>query len=386
MVRHNSLIRNKQLGTLGWRPALALALGALLALLAGCRQDAAAPGRAEIVRHAVAGSSVPGIAATVADPTRVEVYAAGDRCLGQPGKLGTGDLMHVGSLGKAMLATTAAITVESGLLRWDSTIGEVLPDLAATGRPEYRDLTVAQLLRHRGGFAPLESADDLSQVPTFSGAPRAQRAAFVQWLLEQPAVATPGTTPVYSNAGYIVVAAMLERSTDRDFEALMQERLLTPLGMHVWFGYPAQAGASEPCGHEPAAGGLERLDLTAPEFAVPSWARPAGHISVSVADYGKFLQFTVAAARGRSTLLSGPAMAELLRVENGFAAGWELLPGGTGTVYWHDGYLVGFYAVVVLDPTHDVAVMAVANAGQGAAEPVVVDTVNRLYQSVMGGP
>ena len=68
------------------------------------------------------------------------------------------DAFHVGSDAKAMLATVIAQEVEAGRLRWDSAIGEVLPDAAATGRPEYRHITITDLLLHRGAFSGADVA------------------------------------------------------------------------------------------------------------------------------------------------------------------------------------------------------------------------------------
>jgi len=50
-----------------------------------------------------------------------------------------------------MTATLAAMFIEEGKLRWDTTIAEVFPELKGKMDKRYEEVTVEQLLTHRGG-------------------------------------------------------------------------------------------------------------------------------------------------------------------------------------------------------------------------------------------
>jgi CubicO group peptidase (beta-lactamase class C family) len=160
-----------------------------------------------------------------------------------------GDAFHIGSDAKAMLATIVAQEVERGQLRWDTTIEEVLPDVTVTARPEYRHVTLADLLAHRSGLVALYTLDELAAVPALSDSVGAQRLKFSTWVLQQSPAATPGTTAVYSNAGYVVAATMLERVTGRRYEELLQRRLFAPrgtVGLRVEMPSPSTTAVARP--------------------------------------------------------------------------------------------------------------------------------------------
>src|SRR5215510_9039420 len=53
--------------------------------------------------------------------------ATGVRKFGNPARVTTNDVFHIGSCTKSMTATLAAILIEEGKLRWDLTLAEVFP-------------------------------------------------------------------------------------------------------------------------------------------------------------------------------------------------------------------------------------------------------------------
>src|SRR6185312_8689257 len=65
--------------------------------------------------------------------------------------IGMEDRWHLGSDTKAMTATLAALAVQSGRLSWTSRIGSVLSDWTGLA-PDYDQVTLEQLLMHRGGL------------------------------------------------------------------------------------------------------------------------------------------------------------------------------------------------------------------------------------------
>ncbi len=76
---------------------------------------------------------LPALAAAVV--VRGEVVAlgtVGTRRSDAPIPVTVHDRFHLGSCTKAMTALLAAIAVERGLLRWDSTLAELIPELRTT--------------------------------------------------------------------------------------------------------------------------------------------------------------------------------------------------------------------------------------------------------------
>src|SRR5262249_21936799 len=140
---------------------------------------------------------------------------------------------HIGSCTKAMTATLIAMLVEEHKLRWEMTIAEGLPKLAASIDRSYRDVTLAQLLSHWGGI-PANGNQDQPAGPVTE-----QRLSYIRQVLSQPSPVGPCKQWVYSNAGYVIAAAIAEQAARSSWEDLMQRRIFRPLRMTTaGFGPP----------------------------------------------------------------------------------------------------------------------------------------------------
>ena len=231
--------------------------------------------------------------------------AVGVRRLGALEQVRSDDRFHLGSLTKAITATMIATLVEEGALSWESRITEVFPEWADSIHPEMSTVMLDQLLRHAAGVAPYEDdgAPEYRALPDLPENPIEQRRAFARIALQRAPLFAPGTARRYSNGGYVIAAAMAERVTARSWESLVQDRVFRPLGMQsAGFGWPADADRAEPWGHVPAEGGdLQPLDPA--DVRLPAWHRPAGDISLSAQDYGRFLREHLRGLRGVDGLL-----------------------------------------------------------------------------------
>ena len=100
-------------------------------------------------------------AAVVKGGAIIAAGAVGVRAHGTDVKVTIDDRFHLGSDTKAMTATLAAMLVEEGKLRWDSTIGEVLGDEVPGINPKLAAVTLEQLLSHSSGI-PSDTPDILA--------------------------------------------------------------------------------------------------------------------------------------------------------------------------------------------------------------------------------
>lgn len=95
---------------------------------------------------------LPAIAGVVVRGDRaVFEGASGLRKFGHESKVTIHDRFHAGSITKSMTATLAALIVESGKIQWNTTIQDVFGKTEAEIHPNYRSVTLEQLLSHRGG-------------------------------------------------------------------------------------------------------------------------------------------------------------------------------------------------------------------------------------------
>lgn len=139
----------------------------------------------------------------------------------------------IASGGKGLTALAVLSLIEAGVLSLSTTARSVLgPDL-----PLIDDtVTVEHLLAHRSGIgdycdedAGHDVNDYLMPVPVHELADTEQ---FVRALDGHPSKFPPGERFSYCNAGFVVLALIAERASKIPFHELVQERVLTPAGMH----------------------------------------------------------------------------------------------------------------------------------------------------------
>jgi len=96
---------------------------------------------------------LPAIAATVVKEGKViAVGAVGTRKAGANIPVTVNDRFHLGSDTKAMTALLVAMFVEEGKIRWNSTVSEIFPELAAKMDSGLQRVTIEQLLSHTSGI------------------------------------------------------------------------------------------------------------------------------------------------------------------------------------------------------------------------------------------
>lgn len=304
--------------------------------------------------------------------------ATGVRKWGDPTLVTTNDVFHLGSCTKSMTATLAAMLIDEGKLRWDTTIADVFPELKGTMDPEYENVTVEQLLTQRGGVPSDPPAAAWAQAWKQQGTPMEQRRQFIEAVLSQPPAATPGTKMIYSNQGYALVGAMLEKITGTPWETLITEKLFKPLGMDsAGFGPPGTIGqVDQPWGH------VHKFFMNVPiQLDNPPAIAPAGTVHCSLDDFARYAIFQM---EDQPPLLKPETFAKLHTPPSGgdYACGWVVMRRGWagGKALWHNGSNKFFYFAVWLAPHKKFAVITATNTGADnafdacdAADGVMID-------------
>jgi len=276
------------------------------------------------------------------------------------------DLWHVGSCGKAMTATLAARLVEQGKLNWSTTVAEFFPELAPAFKSDLGKVTLTQLLAHRSG---LPSDAEYGRYKEFGGITEQRRQA-VKVAGDHPLQFPPGSDYRYSNYGYIVAAAMIDRVTGGSYEEAMRQELFLPLGMtSAVFESPDLVGADRvPWSHD-ARGRVAGIDKV--RWANPELLRPAGSIRCTISDWGKFALQHLRGEAGRSDYLSSETYRKLHTPPLGgkYALGWRVEDGewAGGRFLAHTGSdLLNFTRIYVL-PEKGYAVLVCSNQNSGKA-------------------
>ncbi|RPI22001.1 MAG: class A beta-lactamase-related serine hydrolase, partial [Acidobacteria bacterium] len=242
-----------------------------------------------------------------------------------------------------------------------------------------KKITVLQLLAHRSGFQA-NLTGGWGQIS--AGVPIAQqRLTVVEKVIREPLECDPGCRYLYSNLGYVVAAAMAEKSTGREWERLISTLVFEPLGMTTagFGGLGTPGKIDKPWPHfqdgRPA-------ETNGPAVDNPPVLAPAGTVHCSLADWAKFIGDQLKGELGQGALLRAETYRKLHTPPFGgdYGLGWLVVerPWGGGPVYTHSGSNTMNFAVVWIAPLRDLAIMAVTNQGGSRASSACDRAVGAL--------
>jgi CubicO group peptidase (beta-lactamase class C family) len=217
-----------------------------------------------------------------------------------------------------------------------------------------------------------------------------QRRQLLAEIFASPPVHEKGSAFLYSNAGYVVVGAALERLTATPWEDLVRAQVIVPLGLRsAGFGAPGTAGAVEqPYGHLNASPGTRPPHPIPPGALAdnPRFLGPAGTLHLSVEDLAAWVREHMNGESGAGLLLSADSYRRLHHVVGDrYGLGWvddrAQFADGERLV-WHNGSNGMWYAMIGFFPERRFGVVVVTNGG-GAGEAVVTRSFQELGRERM---
>ena len=209
-------------------PTLALLLAASTLLLTPAVQ--AAVSNEELVRYAdqlfsksyPAGE--PGAAVLVAKGGQILLrkgYGLANLELGVP--IQPDMVFEVGSLTKQFTSAAILLLQERGKLSVADDVTKYLPDYPTHGQK----ITLDHLLTHLSGVP------DYTSLPEWL--PRVREDLTVQQIIDlfkdKPLDFSPGEKWSYSNSGYILLGAVIEKASGKSYEDFVEQEIFAPLGM-----------------------------------------------------------------------------------------------------------------------------------------------------------
>ncbi|MFE7897078.1 serine hydrolase domain-containing protein [Streptomyces sp. NPDC057424] len=279
---------------------------------------------------------------------------------------------RIGSITKIFTAVLVLRLRDEGVVDLGDPLEKHLP---GTGVGE---ATVAELLAHTGGLAAETPG------PWWERSPGSLRPELADVLGERPLLTPPGRRFHYSNPGYALLGALIEKLRGASWEDVLRREVLEPLGLHRTSVRP----------QAPHAGG----------WAVHPWAdvmlpeptedlgrmAPAGQLWSTAGDLARFAVFLV---NGDERVLSAESLREMRTpaapheaadVAGGYAycLGMEIRRRNGRSLVGHTGSLPGFLACLMISVDDDVAAVALANSTAGPLLfPVAADLVRIVAEA-----
>jgi len=270
----------------------------------------------------------------------------------------------IDSVSKEFTAAAVLLLAEQGKLSLEDTVGKWFGDLGGASQA-----TLQQLLTHTSGIRDFWPQDFL---PPEMMRPTSTERLLAEWAA-RPLDFEPGTDWQYSNTGYVLAGAIVEKAAGEPLMQFLSEHVFAPLKMHSVAA--VDAGPLPP----PDAAGYTRYGLARVRSAPregSGWLFGAAQLAMSPSDLARWDVSLIEQS------LLGPQsyQAELTHVVlkdgsgHGYGLGLVLEERQGRARIGHDGSGSGFLAANRIWPTEQLAIIALTNNDWASPD----DLIDRL--------
>jgi CubicO group peptidase (beta-lactamase class C family) len=356
-------------------------------------------------RETMALHRIPAVALAVAEGGR-ERFAAGfgTREQGRSAPVTPDTIFGVASVTKGFTALAIMQLAEAGRLAIDDPVVRYLPAYRTPDAAGARATTLAHFLTHTAGLPPLPSRF-FALARATAGDPYA--AAHPAWVAAHPPLdsaddlldfiagcdftplGAPGEHFSYSNEGFALLGAIVERVGGLPYATYVRERILEPLGMggSTFDRDAPPRGAALATFHVVRDTPYGRRPVAAPQGNyTPLWYA-AGGLNSTARDLLRYLElFRTGGTSGGVRLLSEAGIAAMVAPRTaggvpgafyGYGLGIVLRYGGTWLVQ-HGGGSKGIASHVLVAPARGYTAVALTNLADVPAEQLALAPLNKI--------
>lgn len=272
-------------------------------------------------------------------------------------------LFAIGSSSKAFTTATVALMVEEGKLSWDSPVLDYLPWFRMADSYVTFNATLRDFALHRTGLARHD----------FSWYGRdIERLTFIENMKYLDLAIGFREGFIYNNYGYTLLGYLAGYVNDMEWEELLEERILNPLGMDNTFMAIEDLSTAE--NH------AQPFQVRGGEIETMSYRNldemgPAGSIVSNVEDMLKWVKMFLNNGTYQGKQILAPAsIAEMVRPQmalpvgglpelrfSNYALGWMVEDYRGDVLIHHGGNIDGYSALVAMMPQQQLGIIALTN-------------------------
>lgn len=328
-------------------------------------------------RSKVADKYIPGYSMVFVQKNHAPQFLNYGLTESQGSKVSEHTLFRLASVSKTFTGCLTAKLVEQGKLDWQTSISDLAPQFGFNHNG-HADIKLVHLLSQSSGFTP-NAYDNL--IEANYTVPR-----ILNQLSDLQPICEPGRCYTYQNALFAVLDQHFEQQ-DQSYSQLLQEQLLTPLGMdHTSVGkIPLESAANWAKPHV-----LQRNARWRQTRLRPSYYRvaPAAGINTNTHDLGIWLK---ALLGEEPDVISPHVVAEVtkprvdtkreLRRRNWrrhlksahYGLGWRVYDFKGHKLNYHSGWVQGYRAEIAFAPDYEVGFAILMNAESNLINEIGAD-------------
>jgi len=346
----------------------------------------------EIVRRGMARAKTPGVSLGLIRPGEaplVKGYGYRNREAKLPATPRT--MYGIASVTKSFTALAILRLAEEGRLKVSDPVVRYLPELRVRGATARHPIRIHHFLTHSSGLPPLPSIYYTSMRSIRRDPPYDPRVArrvgvdpdhapidtyeqLMRYLSEEnyTLLGPPGRYFSYSNEGFGLLGAIVERTSGRTYESFLEQEILRPAGM-TSTSFDTGILLRQPevtTLYSPKWRGRRHSLVPSEEWWEDTCLRGAGALRTNVIDLLHYLQIFLTGGRvGRERIVSAKSVAAMLRphipIDRGRSYGYgiSVRPDYHGTLLVaHSGGLKGVSSLIAAAPRRGVAGVVLSNA------------------------
>lgn len=355
---------------------------------------------------------IPGLAYGAAvDGETVHTGGIGHRDVEKGLPTGPDTVYGIGSITKSFTCVAILQMQERGLLSVEDPLVKWLPEFRLPADASAEDITIHHLMTHTSGLPPLQSLfnamarsmkDDPSTGDFSLKMPDLEPIDTVEELVDLIAemdfrpLGSPGEYFSYSNDGYALLGAILERASGLSYEAYLKKHLLEPMKMTCTalntgdlksFEEVTELYASRECNGKEIA------------YHAPGWwefpsMESAGRLMSNVTDLLRYLElYRCRGLVNGERILSKASVQEMMKphveASPGQFYGYGLLVKSDYhgiTLVGHSGGIKGVSADVLLSVEDGITAVALSNLSGAPSGAVSLGIINALKRLPPGTP
>ena len=314
-------------------------------------------------------AKIPGAAVVIVQDGSI-VHAKGYGIADPTGRNVTSQTPFVlGSVSKSITALAVMKLVEAKEISLDEPVQRYLPSFRAADAAASSKIRVRHLLSHTSGFSTLSGRTFFAESDVSHGA----MAKGLQRLSDVDLNAEPGATFCYSNSNYLILGAVVESVSGRQFEDFVEKELFGPLGMQNSF---ASMDVAREHGLATGYRYWFGRPVAAPNLPYTRTLLPAGYLISSAEDMGRYIiSLLDAETEDTATVISRDGVKELFRPQfpdndgGDYAMGWSLRTIHGAQAVAHSGSVESFHAFAAMFPSDNWGFAVLINAESYASGP-----------------
>ena len=265
---------------------------------------------------------------------------------------------RIGSVSKTFTATVIMQLIDENKLSLETKLADFYSEV-----PNAKEITIAQLLRHRSGLYNFTNSEDYQNLMVKPHS----KSEVLKIFIENGIVFKPDEKAEYSNTNYVLLSYIAEKIEQKEFSEILNKRIIVPCRLkNTYYGGKINTAENEALSYTK----IYSWNLaTETDMSIPVGA---GGIVSNSTDLNIFYNHLF-----NGKLVSDNSLNEMKKIVDGYGIGMFQLFDKKG--FGHTGGIDGFQSVVTYFPEDSILIAYTSNGVAMSINDILLGALNIYY-------